>query len=160
MNLKEENVSSSFKGWCNDCNNLSKCLNEKGYVQDDKFIMSIKRTFLTWGQIVKKKLLIKTIIVHSINEIMASTDLLEGFYPFLASYITKLTPFPNTNLTLIDLWSYSYGVDMFENEKPGFYEYLDLTAIEALNDCSLKKNEKSCSLAKSISERVWKNQDI
>ena len=58
------------------------------------------------------------------------------FSPFLAEYIMKLIPYSNANLTLLDLWSYSFGTSIFDGDKPNFYKYIDLNAIESLADCT------------------------
>ena len=107
-------------------------------------LMAPVKTFFGWRAFLSKKLIIKALIAYAVNPsiltaVSDSDDLLEEFHPFMASYISKVTPFPNVDLTLLDVWSYSFGTDIFEDYQPTFHEYLDKTPIEALNNCILNK---------------------
>ena len=102
-------------------------------------------------------MIIKALIVKSLNVKPGEESGLGEFERFLATYFNRLTPLPNSNLTLLDLWSYSFGIDIFEVERPDFSKFVDKTLIEALSKCKSIGDEESCLIARSVSEDVSKN---
>ena len=157
--------SGPFKwpsSWCSECSSLSNCLGQDGnQIENDREVIELMiGIFFGWRPVVNKKMMIKALMYHSLQLKFYDFTLDESFPPFMASYISNIHPFSNTNLTLLDAWSYSFGKDIFTDYKPNFYSFLNKTAIEALNNCTLVGNEKNCNLAKSISKEIMENQDI
>ena len=56
-------------------------------------------------------------------------------------YINEIKPFPDSNLTLLDVWSYAYG-DISESSRLPMEE-LSIPFM-ALKSCSLRRDEESC----------------
>lgn len=159
--LNQINGSSKYKDWCNSCATLSNCLIK---ISDIKFNKLLIKTFIGWKDLLTKNLIIKSLVVtYFINpstDYFAIKKSLTEFSPFFASYIKRVTPFPNANLTLLDAWSYSFGTNIYQDNTPAFHEYLDKIPIAALSNCTINGMEESCLIAKEFSKQNSKYQGI
>ena len=117
--LKDETNSSAYQNWCNDCKNLTNCiLSDSPMFSSELFIQQIVLTFQTWRKYITKENMISSLIACQLSKDSFSKYCQTmNFEKLFAGYITEVKPFPNSSLTLLDLWSYVYGEDIFEVDK-------------------------------------------
>ena len=160
LEVQNNNASSKYKDWCNNCPSLSDCLEYVWWMpNDDAFIEWIVKNFVSWRNIIDKKLIISSLLECLLNPQDSSYQGCKKFDKHMASYLNEIRPFPNSSLTIMDVWSYGQGI--FENDKLSFEAHINKTAIQALSKCKyLDEANDSCLLVEKISKEIKSNQDI
>ena len=159
MNCSNDDINLMYQEWCTKCPNLSDCLRSRSGYSDVYFVSHIVRIFYAW-----RKYFTRKNFIHALF-----TLLLDESYQFnwpekykvklrARKYMEETTPFPNSNLTLLDAWSYAYG-DLFDEDyHKGIFEYTS-KSIEALKSCSLANDEVSCLLVERFNQELG-NENI
>ena len=143
MNCNNDNMNQMYQDWCKECPNLSGCLNSRSGFGDVYFVYNTVKIFYALRKFFTRKNFIHALLTLLLDDSyqMRLTEKL-GLRAKVRGYVNGIIPFQNSNLTLLDAWSYAYG-DLFESQTS--------ESIEALNSCSLVKDETSCLLVdKSI----------
>ena len=152
INCNNDDENQMYQQWCKECPNLSGCLRSRSGYGDVDMVSDIIRIFHAWRKFFTRKNFIHALL----------TFLLDGSYqtPFIEklrlkvwarSYLEGIHPFLNSNLTLLEAWSYAYG-DLFEHNTVQFTS----KSIEALKSCSMSKDEASCHMVESINQELGK----
>ena len=151
MNCNNDDMNQMYQDWCKECRNLSGCLNSKSGYGDVYFVYNTVKIFYALRKFFTRKNFIHALLTLLLDDSyqMRLTEKL-GLRAKVRGYIKGIIPFPNSNLTLLDAWSYAYG-DLFDSQKS--------ESIEALNLCSLAKDEMSCLLVEKI-DRELGNENI
>ena len=148
MNCTNGDMDLMYQEWCKKCPNLSGCLYQTSGYGDYNLVYNIVRIFYAWRKYSTRKNLTHAILTLLLDEsYQNSLGMMEKLKlkHNARSYIEGIKPFPNSNLTLMDAWSYAYG-DLLEGSKIQ-YNY-ESESIEALKSCSLAKDKESCVLVK------------
>ena len=170
LEVQNNNASSKYKDWCNDCATLSGCrsldLWYDGEIDYDYgFIMWIVKNFVSLRNIIDKKLIISSILECLLNPQYSFHHYCAWFESHMQPYLNEIRPFPNSSLTILDVWSYSNGQDIFENCKSEFecdiQNYINSFATYALSQCKfLNGAHDICLKVKEFSKEIESNQDI
>ena len=151
MNCNNDNMNQMYQDWCKECPNLSGCLNSRSKYGDVYFVYNTVKIFYALRKFFTRKNFIHALLTLLLDDSyqMRLTEKL-GLRAKVRAYIKGIIPFPNSNLTLLDAWSYAYG-DLFDSQKS--------ESIEALKSCSLAKDEMSCLLVEKIDQELG-NENI
>jgi hypothetical protein len=146
MSCNNTDMDPVHQEWCEKCPNLSGCLLLRSGYADSFMVYNIVKIFFAWRKYLTRKNLIHALLTLLLDEsYYLSFSLGERFKlkKWGRSYVEGISPFSNSNLTVLDAWSYAYG-DLFEDET-GALVYTS-ESIEALKSCSLAKDKVSCLL--------------
>ena len=153
LDLDQQN-KSVYKGWCNDCSNLSSCLP----VSDEDFILPIVHLFYSWRKYINKKSLIGS-LMHCLLDPDFSYNCkhLSYFAKDMGMYIKSIKPYPNSDLTLLDAWYYASGTENSNDKRAILEDYFDNMPTSVLKDCSANKTKESCSVVDKLGKEIWRN---
>ena len=155
MNCSNEDTNLIYQEWCKKCPNLSNCLNLETSYGDVYMVYDMVKIFYAW-----RKFFTRRNFIHALLTIVLDDSYTTSFTEAIRlklwtrQYIQGITGFPNSNLTLLDAWSYAYG-DISYNREVQFKS----KSIEALKSCSLAKDEVSCLLVEKFNQEL-ENENI
>ena len=152
MNCSNDDTNLIYQEWCKKCPHLSNCLNSVTSYGDVYMVYDIVKIFYAWRKFFTRKNFIHALLTIVLDD-SYTTSFTEAIRLKLWTrhYIQGITRFPNSNLTLLDAWSYAYG-DISYNREVQFKS----KSIEALKSCSLAKDEVSCLLVEKYNQELGK----
>ena len=71
----------------------------------------------------------------------------------ISFYFDKIKPFQNSNLTLLDAWTYANG-NLYGNDLGPLVNYFDKTPIEALMNCMQYQSKENCLLMEKFTKEL------
>jgi hypothetical protein len=153
-NCNNGDLDPMHQEWCEKCPTLSGCLSQRSGYGDHLMVYNIVKIFYAWRKYFTRENLIHAILTLLLDEsYYLSLSLTERFKlkRWGKSYIEGIIPLSNSNLTLLDAWSYANG-DLIESTN-GALAYTS-ESIEALKSCSLAKDKKSCLLVERFNQEL------
>ena len=125
-------------------------------------MQEVVQIFYSWRKYLTKANLIKASLEISLDETFEprtnNDNKFKNFDRDIAKYVNGIKAFPNSNLTLLDVWSYSSGV--FDDNGTHFQNFLDSISLKVMKNCNLYQSENDCLLFKAYSKEVEKHQEI
>ena len=159
MNCNNEDMDPMYQEWCKKCPDLADCLYQRSGYADLQMVYDNVKIFYAWRKYFTRKNFIHALLTLLLDEsyqhAMSWTERLK-LKVWAKRYIMGIKPFPKSNLTLLDAYSYAYG-DLFESGEAEF-KYTS-ESIEALKSCSLDKDEESCLLVKKFTQELGKENN-
>ena len=158
MNCNNGVLNLMYQEWCKKCPNLLDCLYPRSGYSDGYMVSHIVRIFYAWRKYFTRKKIIHALLTLLLDE-SYDIPLIEKWKlkAWARKYMEGITPFSNSNLTLLDAWSYAYG-DEFEEDYTGVFEQTS-KSLEALKSCPLAKDEMICHLVDRFNEELG-NENI
>ena len=135
------------QNWCKNCTNLYECLKENRY-DKDYFLRFIVNTFFTWRKYYNKRNVIDSFISTYLYK--PPSNIAEYMSNEIPKYAKTLHPFPEHNLTLLDLWAYT-NLKVIENINALVGENIP---IAALRNCTSNQSKESCHLVQEFSKEI------
>ena len=125
-------------------------------------MQEVVQIFYSWRKYLTKENLIRASLEISLDEAFEprtnNDNKFKNFDRDIAKYVNGIKAFPNSNLTLLDVWSYSSGV--FDDNGTHFQNFLDSIPLKVMRNCNLYQSENDCLLFKAYSKEVEKHQEI
>ena len=154
MNCNNDDTNLMYQEWCKKCPDLSGCLHSRSGHGDVYMVSDIVSIFYAWRKFFTKKNFIHALLTMMLDESyqLSYTEKMRRKL-WTKRYIKGITPFPKSNLTLLDAWSYAYG-DVFEGS-----DVYSSNSIDALKSCLLAKDESNCLLVEQFNQELG-NQNL
>ena len=169
-NCTDESISSSvYQNWCKDCFELTGCLQPRTlYTTDNRFIGQVMKIFQGWRKYFTREDLVHATLMTLLGETyyrrLNNPSRFRKLDEQFMMYIQKIRPFPNSNLTVMDLWMYTNSRRVFSNDKASFMANLDNIPTEALRKCLQifkKFNDKvNCTLVEEYFKEILDQKDL
>ena len=152
INCNKSDVNQMYQQWCKECPNLSRCLSSRSGYGDVYMVSDIVRIFNAWRKFFTRKNFIHALLTFLLDDSYQMSLIKKlRLKVWARSYLEGIFPFPNSNLTLLDAWSYAHG-DLFEHNTVQFTSQ----SMEALKSCSMFKDEASCHLVERFNQEMGK----
>ena len=152
MNCNNGDENQMYQQWCEECPNLSGCLSSRSGYGDVYMVSDIVRIFYAWRKFFTRKNFIHALLTFLLDDSYQMSLIKKlRLKVWARSYLEGINPFPNSNLTLLDAWSYAHG-DLFERNTVQFTSQ----SIEALKSCLMSKDEASCHLVERFNQELGK----
>ena len=71
----------------------------------------------------------------------------------ISYYFDKIKPFQDSNLTLLDAWTYANG-NLYGKDLGPLVNYFDKTPIEALMNCMQYQSKENCRLMEKFTKEL------